>query len=156
MSLRYNNSMTAPEEEGRLDWMHTIAERKIQEAMEDGLFDNLPGKGKPLILDDDPLTPAHLRLTHHVLKNANVVPEWVALEKEIDTAKNAVLGFLERWEAGKEKKRDPIEARAEYLRLMKEANDLILKYNLDKHFDHRAPVPFRVKQRLAEWDERYH
>src|SRR5579862_9763247 len=99
MSLRYNNSMTAPEEEGRLDWMHTIAERKIQEAMEEGLFDNLPGKGKPLVLDDDPLTPPELRLVHHVLKNANVAPGWIAMEKEIEAAKNAAQGFLERWES---------------------------------------------------------
>jgi hypothetical protein len=147
--------MAAPEEEGRLDWIHTIAERKIQEAMDEGLFDNLPGKGKPLVLDDDPLTPAHLRLTHHVLKNANVVPEWIAMEKEIEAAKNAALGFLERWESAGPRRMEAGDARAKYLRLMKEANDLILKYNLINPFVHRAPVPFRIKKRLEEWDTLY-
>ena len=32
---------------------HLIAERKIQEAILKGELDNLPGKGKPLQLDDD-------------------------------------------------------------------------------------------------------
>ena len=147
--------MAANEEEGRLDWIHTIAERKIQEAMEDGLFDNLPGSGKPLVIDDDPLTPAHLRLTHHILRNANVVPEWIALEKEIEAAKSAALGFLERWESARARRMEAGQAREKYLRLMKDANDLILKYNLINPFVHRAPAPFRIKQRLEEWDQRY-
>jgi hypothetical protein len=37
--------------EGNLDWTYTVAERKIQEAMEAGEFDNLPGKGQPLDLE---------------------------------------------------------------------------------------------------------
>lgn len=146
-----------PEEEGRLDWMQAIAERKIREAMEDGVFDNLPGKGKPLDLDDDPLTPAHLRIVHHVLKNARVVPEWITMEREIADSRAAALEYLARWEAEHAAGRpgNVTQARAEYLRLMKVANDLILKFNIVNPFVHRAPAPFRIKQRLAEWDLRY-
>lgn len=146
-----------PEDEGRWDSFHAIAERKIREAMEEGLFDNLPGKGKPLDLDDDPLTPAHLRIVHHVLKNANVVPEWVLREREIETAKQAATDFLARWEADRAAgvARDPAHARAEYHALMRKANDLILKFNVVNPFGHRAPVPFLIKERLADWDARY-
>src|SRR5437763_1892288 len=35
------------------DVMARIAESKIQEAIDEGKFDNLPGKGKPLVFDDD-------------------------------------------------------------------------------------------------------
>jgi hypothetical protein len=34
----------------KLDWTAKIAERKIQDAMKEGLFDNLPGRGEPLDL----------------------------------------------------------------------------------------------------------
>ena len=39
------------------DWMAGIAERKIQDAIEDGLFDNLPGRGQPLDLSVNPFEP---------------------------------------------------------------------------------------------------
>jgi hypothetical protein len=34
-----------------------LAERKIAEALANGEFDDLPGAGQPLALDDDPLVP---------------------------------------------------------------------------------------------------
>lgn len=36
-----------------MDW-EIIADRKIREAMEEGLFDDLPGRGKPLDLGGNP------------------------------------------------------------------------------------------------------
>ncbi len=41
-----------------------IVEKKIKEAEQKGEFDKLPGKGKPLILDDDSRIPEDLRLCH--------------------------------------------------------------------------------------------
>ena len=145
------------EDENRVDWVQGIAERKIQEAIEEGLFDNLPGKGRPLVLDDDPLTPPHLRIVHHVLKNARVVPEWILMEREILAAKEEAVQFLARWEADWASGRagDPSSARSQYIRLMRSANDLILKFNLVNPFVHRAPVPFRIRERLAQFDAAY-
>lgn len=51
-----------------------IAERKIAEAIANGDFDDLPGSGKPLELDDDSLVPEELRLAYRILKNAGFVP----------------------------------------------------------------------------------
>ena len=51
-----------------------IAEQRIAEAIENGDFDNLPGAGKPLELDDDSLVPEELRLAYRILKNAGFVP----------------------------------------------------------------------------------
>src|SRR5687767_13633247 len=45
-----------------------VADRKIAEALEQGKFEDLAGKGQPLNLDDDPLTPPHLRLANRILK----------------------------------------------------------------------------------------
>ena len=60
-----------------------IVERKIKEAQEKGEFDNLPGKGKPIEMEDDRHIPEDLRLAYKVLKNAGCVPPEVALKKEI-------------------------------------------------------------------------
>ncbi len=62
-----------------------VAERKIQEAIEEGKFDNLPGKGKPLPMEEDATTPAHLRMANKVLKNAGVLPDWLQIQKDIVT-----------------------------------------------------------------------
>ena len=39
------------------DWIAGIAERKIQDAIDDGLFDHLPGRGQPLDLSVNPFEP---------------------------------------------------------------------------------------------------
>ena len=45
------------------------AERHITEAQSKGEFDNLPGSGEPLILDDDSHVPPELRAGYRLLKN---------------------------------------------------------------------------------------
>jgi hypothetical protein len=51
-----------------------LAEQHILQAMERGDFDDLPGAGKPLGLDDDHLVPDHLRAAYRLLKNAGYLP----------------------------------------------------------------------------------
>ena len=60
-----------------------IIEKKIQEAQERGEFDDLPGKGEPLELEDESRVPEDLRLSHKILKNANCLPPELELKKEI-------------------------------------------------------------------------
>ena len=68
---------------GAVSFLHRIAERRILEAQRDGAFDNLPGKGKPLELEDLSWVPEDLRIGYHVLKNAHVLPPEVELLKDI-------------------------------------------------------------------------
>ena len=60
-----------------------IAERHILEAIARGDFDDLPGAGRPLVLDDDPLVPQETRAAHRILKNAGLVPLEVLERGEI-------------------------------------------------------------------------
>ena len=62
---------------------HKIIERRIQEAQNEGEFDDLPGKGKPLCLEDDSQIPEDLRLAYKILKNADCLPPELELKKEI-------------------------------------------------------------------------
>ena len=47
------------------------------------MFENLPGKGKPLKLDDDSRVAPHLRASYRILKNAGILPPEMQLRKEI-------------------------------------------------------------------------
>ena len=59
-----------------------LAEQRLQEAVSRGEFDDLPGQGRPLDLDDDPLVPEDLRAAYRILKNAGfVAPEVQALNQ---------------------------------------------------------------------------
>ncbi|CAI0971306.1 DUF1992 domain-containing protein [Serratia ficaria] len=58
------------------------AERHIHQAQEKGEFDNLPGQGQPLALDDDSAVPAELRAGFRLLKNAGYVPPELQARKE--------------------------------------------------------------------------
>jgi hypothetical protein len=60
-----------------------IVEQRIREAMEKGEFDNLPGHGKPLHIEDDRHIPEDLRLAYKILKNADCLPPEVEALREI-------------------------------------------------------------------------
>jgi hypothetical protein len=66
-----------------MSFLDKLVEEKIQRAREEGAFDNLPGKGKPLDLDEDAFIPDDLRLTYKILKNAGCLPPELELRKEI-------------------------------------------------------------------------
>jgi hypothetical protein len=70
---------------GAVPLFQHIAEQRILEAQRNGDFDNLPGKGKPLELEDLSWVPEDLRIGYKVLKNARVLPPEAQLLKDIHT-----------------------------------------------------------------------
>lgn len=83
----------APSEPWRL-----LAERKIDEWMEQGKFKNLEGEGKPLELEDNPFLKAELRLSYKILKDAGFAPPWIELGKEIDGDQDSCRLYHDRCE----------------------------------------------------------
>ena len=61
----------------------SFIEQKIQQAINEGAFDNLPGAGKPLNLEKNPYTDPSLGLAHDILKNNELAPEWIERDKSI-------------------------------------------------------------------------
>ena len=59
-----------------------IVEARIAQAREAGVFDDLPGAGKPLELGDDRLVPEDVRVAYRILKNAGCVPAELLERKE--------------------------------------------------------------------------
>ena len=94
-----------------------IVEERIRTAQQEGAFDNLPGKGKPLNLEDDSAVPEDLRLTYKVLKNANCLPVEMELRKEIFNLRQLLDAAI-----------DP-EVRRD---LRKQLNLLVLRHNLQR------------------------
>ncbi len=60
-----------------------LVEQKIQEAMAEGAFDNLPGQGKPLALNSNPYLEPGQELAYGLLKNNNFAPAWIEQDKAI-------------------------------------------------------------------------
>lgn len=83
-----------------LSFFPRLVEERILEAQKAGAFDNLPGKGKPLKLEDLSWVPEELRVAYHVLRNAHVLPPEAELLKEIHTLED-LLQYIEGAEGRK-------------------------------------------------------
>lgn len=77
-----------------LDW-ETLTERLIREAQEEGAFDDLPHRGRPIPLTDDALA-GEMALAHHVLRNAGAAPPWIETDKEVRRLRASIETTLER------------------------------------------------------------
>ncbi|MCU0588862.1 MAG: DUF1992 domain-containing protein [Syntrophobacteraceae bacterium] len=97
--------------------MDKIADERIREAMDRGDFDDLPGKGKPLDMEDDSHLPPDLRVAYKILKNADCLPAELQLKKEIRTTEELLAG---------------IQDEREKYRQLKKLNFLIMKYNMSR------------------------
>jgi hypothetical protein len=67
-----------------------IAEERIRKAMEEGAFDDLAGKGKPVDLKWYFELPENFRICYSILKSARIVPQEVELLKQIEQLKQQV------------------------------------------------------------------
>ncbi len=120
-----------------MDIFASIAERRIQEAMARGEFDNLPGKGQPLPPDDLAGVPEELRMTYKVLKNAGCLPLEVVLAREIATLRNLV-DSLEDDETRRQKLRE-LNFKLLRFNIMRKR-----PFNLDDFPDYRERLAERI------------
>jgi hypothetical protein len=104
-----------------------LVERKIQEAMERGEFDNLPGQGKPLLLEEDSHIPEELRVAYKILKNADCLPPELEAKKEIRQMEDLLVNIPDEKERYK---------------LIKKINYMIMRLNM---MGKRSPL-FEEKQ----------
>ena len=70
-----------------------IVEKRIQEAQGKGDFENLPGSGQPIQLEDDSHIPEELRLAYKILKNAGCIPPELQLQKDIRQMEDMLEGI---------------------------------------------------------------
>lgn len=76
------------------DW-ESLTERLIREAQEGGHFDDLPGLGQPLALDDDAYA-GEMAAANRLLRNAGAAPPWIDTDKRVRALVAEVDQLLER------------------------------------------------------------
>lgn len=114
----------------------------IQRAMEEGKFDNLPGKGKPINLDENPHEDPEWSTAYRMLRSSGFTLPWIESRQEIETRLSRARQNLERAWLWRSEALDRDVPRAEIepeweralsaFRLqITEINDLIKSYNLE-------------------------
>jgi len=125
---------------GAVSFLHRIAEQRILEAQRAGAFDNLPGKGEPLELEDLSWVPEDLRIGYHVLKNAHVLPPEVELLKDIHTLEDLLKHVEEEGER---------QALAKSIQWKMIRLDLLKRRSLDmnslRHYGRKLAARFQYK-----------
>lgn len=82
-----------------------LAERHIAASRDRGELDNLPGAGKPLVLDDDSHVHESLRAGYRLLKNAGFVPPEVLVRREIHDVQQLVRLATDTVVEGRQRRR---------------------------------------------------
>jgi DnaJ homolog subfamily C member 28 len=77
------------------EWNDLVTER-IEEAIERGDFDNLPGRGKPLNLETNPNEPLEARMAHRLLKNNDLAPAWMIDRRNLIDESEVLRAQLQR------------------------------------------------------------
>lgn len=104
--------------------------------MEEGEFDNLPGKGRPVDLTENPFEDPELRMVHRLLRNAGFAPAWIEARKDIEAQFELARKILERaWTLYQPAGRSPNDAAwernvTEFRSKVLELNKRIQVYNL--------------------------
>ena len=123
-----------------------LIDRQIREAQEAGAFDDLPFHGERIPLEDDSAA-GDWALAHHVLKNAKMVPPWIATDREVRDLlerRDAILERAPRSSAiGRERDR------AELTRVVEAANRAITILNAEAPTDRQHRRPLRLDEELG-------
>ncbi len=137
-----------------------IAERKIEEAMQEGKFDNLPGRGKPLPMDEEWFVPPEMRPAIRLLKSAGVLPEWLERARQIEDARAECRRCWQRAEReypricqqSVEQYTLWLEQRTSELQAaMERVNQLIVVYNCCAPATAEPQIPYQVQLELQRF-----
>jgi hypothetical protein len=111
-----------------------IIEERILQAQRRGEFENLPGTGKPLEIEDDRHIPEDLRLAYKILKNAGCIPPEIELKKEIHETRELLAAM---------------EDTSQKYRTLSRLNYLILKLNCLRKTSVEREMPQLYAAKLA-------
>lgn len=134
-------------------------EDHIQRAMQEGKFEDLPGKGKPLRLDGNPLEDPEWRLAFHMLRGGGFTLPWIETRQEIEAGIEAARATLKQaWEWREEALAGdlPTSAREDEWKRALEAfreqverlNQCIADYNLQAPNEHFQRSKLNLKREI--------
>lgn len=135
------------------------AEEQIRRAMDEGKFNDLPGKGKPLDLEQNPFEDPEWRMANHVLKSSGFSLPWIEKRNEIEALIQSARADLKR--AREERTRAIqsgmpehtsrtvwIMAQGKFRGQAAEINRLIRGYNLEVPATQLQMAPISIEREL--------
>jgi DnaJ homologue, subfamily C, member 28, conserved domain len=126
-----------------------LIERQIREAREAGAFDDLPFRGERIPLADDSAA-GDWALAHHILKNAHMVPPWIATDREVrdllDRRDTILARAQQTGQIGRERERNELK------RVVEAANRAIAILNSEAPTDRQHRRRLNVDAELAALD----
>jgi DnaJ family protein C protein 28 len=144
-------------------------EELIQRAIQEGKFNDLPGKGQPLRLDDNPHAEPEWQLAYHLLQENGFSLPWLELrqelEAEIEAARHAFKLACE-WRLSAPVDETPVihpphpisELDAEFQRALRvftekipQINQRIFVYNLQTPLDRFQMRKLNLEQELKRF-----
>lgn len=123
-------------------------EEHIRQAMSEGKFDNLKGKGKRLSLEENSLADPDWRLAYHMLQSSGFTLPWIETRQQLDhdiaAARAAVRQVWEWRKTSFAEKKHPINlitvewnrAEEQFRHKVSELNKQIRSYNLEAPSEH--------------------
>ena len=140
-----------------------LMEELIQDGIDKGLFENLPGKGKPLNLDKNPYA-GDMQLANELLKENDLPPVWILQRNEILAKVAKLRAEIERqWQwhhqefgvAGVNKGQLTIrwdDFCLKWIAEIAELNKAIDAFNLKRPFDHIEIFKLTIDSELKRVD----
>lgn len=121
-------------------------EEQIQRAILAGKFSDLPGKGKPLNLDNNPHIDPEWRLAYHLLQSSGYSLPWIDQRNEIAKEYEIACRILQRawaWRSSSSAQRiPPQEVENEWHKAVDEFTSTIERINKNiREYNLQAPHP---------------
>jgi hypothetical protein len=148
-----------------VDKFERLVDAKIKQGFEEGAFDNLPGKGESLKLDDEnPFEDPTLRMGYRLLRNNGFTLPWIQEQKEITQEVERLRAELTRaWTraerarvAGRDRWQTEVywrKATTAFRQQVAELNERIRSYNFKVPADRFQRLPLdadREIERIAQ------
>lgn len=136
-------------------------EEIIRQAMQNGAFENLPGKGRPLSLEENPYLDREWQLAYQLLKQNGFAPDFIERRQQIELElANARQSLARAWAWRQQalaegKPADWVEAewgraKREFLVKLNETNSHIREYNLQIPTQSLYRMPVRMDAELKK------
>lgn len=132
----------------------------IRNAMEEGAFDNLRGKGQPLNLDENPNVDPEWQLAYHLMKQNGFAPEFIeqrqAIEMELAQARTALARSWAWRQQSLAADEDAAWVESEWAKAKKKLGETVNKlnariksYNLNIPLDKLYRKPINIEEELT-------
>ena len=119
-------------------------DEQIRQAIQDGAFDDLPGKGKPLDLSENPHEDPGWRLAHRMLRSNGFSLPWIetrrAIETEYEESQVKLKRFWEWRQTALDRSQPYAEVEDEWQRALASFQDVISDLN-KRIFNYNLEVP---------------